>query len=58
MPTEKNPEEELQNSAKQTPAEEKTTGMRPGDRAKTGVRRTTVVEDAVVVEEIRRRPEA
>lgn len=51
-------EEDREDAAYEARAEEKTTGMRPGDRAKTGVRRTTVVEDAVVVEEIRRRPEA
>ncbi len=37
-------------------AEERTSSMRPGDRARAGVRRTVVVEDAEVVEEIRRRP--
>ena len=51
-------EEDREDAAYEARAEDKTTGMRPGDRAKTGVRRTTVVEDAVVVEEIRRRPEA
>lgn len=30
--------------------------MKPGDKAPAGIRRTTVVEDAVVVEEIKRRP--
>lgn len=35
--------------------EPRTSGLRPGERARTGVRRTTVVEDAVVVEEIKRR---
>ena len=31
-------------------------GLKPGDKAQTGVKRTTVVEDAVVVEEIKRIP--
>lgn len=46
-------EEDAQDRAQE---EEQKAGMRPGERARTGVRRTTVVEDAVVVEEIRRRP--
>ena len=31
-------------------------GLKPGDEAQAGVKRTTVVEDAVVVEEIKRIP--
>ena len=31
-------------------------GLKPGDKAQAGVKRTTVVEDAVVVEEIKRIP--
>ena len=49
-------EEDAEDRAAEAAMEEKTTGMRPGDRARAGVRRTVVVEDAEVVEEIRRRP--
>ncbi len=49
-------EEDAADRAAEAAMEEKTTGMRPGDRARAGVRRTVVVEDAEVVEEIRRRP--
>ncbi len=49
-------EEAEDRAAAAAAAEERTTGMRPGDRARAGVRRTVVVEDAEVVEEIRRRP--
>ena len=51
-------EEDREDAAYEARAEEKTTGLRPGDRAKTGVRRTSVLEDDLVVEEIRRRPDA